>query len=318
MPLKPATANAIEDAAHLLRGGSLVAFPTETVYGLGANACDDIAVARIFAAKERPSFNPLICHVSDLEMASTLGIVTDQAITLADAFWPGALTLVLERQAECAASELISAGLGTIALRMPAHPVARDLIKAAGVPIAAPSANRSEELSPTQADHVEESLGNRVDMVLDGGPCELGLESTVIGIFGDKIMQLRPGAIPREDIEKVVGALSDQNLDAAHSPGQMVRHYAPNTGLRLNAHEIEDREALLAFGPNVPDHGGPCLNLSESGDLVEAASNLFAHLRKLDGSDASGIAVMPIPEKGLGEAINDRLMRAAAPKEVAS
>ena len=318
MPLKPATADAIEEAAHLLRGGKLVAFPTETVYGLGANALDDKAVAQIFAAKERPSLNPLICHVSDLEMASTLGVMTDRAKTLAEAFWPGALTLVLERQSNCEASELVSAGLGTIALRMPAHPVARDLIKAAGVPIAAPSANRSEELSPTQAVHVEESLGNRIDMILNGGPCELGLESTVIGIFGDKIMQLRPGAIPREDIEKVVGALSDRNLDAAHSPGQMARHYAPNTGLRLNVHEIESGEALLAFGPNVPDHGGPCLNLSEGSDLVEAASNLFAHIRKLDASGASGIAVMAIPQEGLGEAINDRLMRAAAPKEVAS
>ncbi len=316
MPLIAATQDAIEDAARILRAGGLVAFPTETVYGLGALATDDQAVARIFAAKERPRINPLICHVANLDMVVALAVVTDQARALADAFWPGALTLVLERRSDCPASELVSAGLGTIAVRVPAHPVAQALIKAAGAPIAAPSANRSEELSPTEADHVEASLGTAVDMILDDGPCALGLESTVIGLFEGKALQLRPGAIPRAEIERVVGPLSEVTLDAAHSPGQMARHYAPNAALRLNATKVNAGEALLAFGQDVPAHDGPVLNLSEHADLVEAAANLFSYLRKLDSSDASAIAVMPIPEAGLGEAINDRLARAAAPKEV--
>lgn len=314
LSLLAANPDTIEKAASCLREGGLVAFPTETVYGLGADATNDAAVASIFAAKDRPSFNPLICHVANLEMASKLAIVTDQAKALGDAFWPGALTLVLERQPDCAASELVSAGLETIAVRVPAHPIARALIAAAGLPIAAPSANRSEELSPTTAAHVEASLGARVDMILDGGRCELGLESTVIGLFDGKIMQLRPGAIPKDEIERVAGPLSDPITDATHSPGQMVRHYAPGTALRLNVTAPADGEALLAFGSNVPDHDGPLLNLSDKGDLVEAAANLFSYLRQLDDSGATSIAVMPIPTTGLGEAINDRLTRAATPK----
>jgi len=289
-----------------------VAFPTETVYGLGADATDGKAVARIFAAKGRPRFNPLIVHVAGLATAERLGVFTGKALTLAGEFWPGALTLVVERTAGCAASDLVSAGLPTIALRMPAHEVARDLIAAAGVPIAAPSANPSESLSPTTAAHVAEGLAGQVDLILDAGPSALGLESTVCGIFGDEIMLLRPGAIPREEIERIAGPLSDRAPDVAHSPGQMTRHYAPRATLRLNATDTRPDEALLAFGPNVPAYGGDMLNLSDASDLAEAAANLFAYLRKLDASGADKIAVMPIPETGLGEAINDRLTRAAA------
>lgn len=308
----PATHLAIIDAARILRDGGLVSFPTETVYGLGADATDGRAVARIFEAKGRPRFNPLIVHVASMEMAEQLGVFPEQARALATAFWPGALTLVVERTPDCPASDLVSAGLSTIALRMPAHEIARDLIAAAGVPLAAPSANPSESLSPTLAAHVAEGLGARVDMILDGGPCPLGVESTVCGIFGDEVIQLRPGAVPREAIENVAGKLSDRALDEKHSPGQLARHYAPRTPLRLNAETVAAGEALLAFGPSVPPHDGPSRNLSPGGDLSEAAANLFAMLRELDASGASSIAVMPIPNVGLGEAINDRLSRAAA------
>jgi len=307
----PATHLAIIDAARTLRDGGLVAFPTETVYGLGADATDGRAVARIFEAKGRPKFNPLIVHVASMEMAERLGVFPEKAHALATAFWPGALTLVVERAPDCPASDLVSAGLSTIALRMPAHDIARDLIAAAGAPLAAPSANPSESLSPTTAAHVAEGLGARVDMILDGGPCFLGVESTVCGIFGEEVIQLRPGAVPRDAIEKVIGKLSDRALDEKHSPGQLARHYAPRTKLRLNAETVTAGEALLAFGPDVPPHDGPSRNLSPSGDLGEAAANLFAMLRELDASGASSIAAMPIPSSGLGEAINDRLSRAA-------
>jgi len=312
MTTVPATNLDIIDAARLLREGELVAFPTETVYGLGADATNAMAVARIFEAKGRPSFNPLIVHVASLEMAARLGTFNAAAQKLAEAFWPGALTLVVERAPDCAASELISAGLSTIALRMPAHNVARDLIAATGAPLAAPSANLSENLSPTRADHVAQGLGDRVAMILDGGSCQLGLESTVCGCFGNEVIQLRPGAIPREEIEKVIGPLSDRVLDAINSPGQLSRHYAPRAKLRLGATDVRQGEALLAFGTDIPECNAVMLNLSASGDLVEAAANLFAHLRELDASGATGIAVMPIPTGGLGEAINDRLNRAAA------
>jgi L-threonylcarbamoyladenylate synthase len=312
MTIRPADHLGIIDAARLLRDGGLVAFPTETVYGLGADATDGEAVARIFAAKGRPRFNPLIVHVAGLAMAERLGTLNDKARALADAFWPGALTLVVERTPDCAASELVSAGLSTIALRMPAHDVAQDLIAAAGVPLAAPSANPSEHLSPTTAQHVAKGLGGKVGMILDGGRSALGLESTVCGIFGDEIIQLRPGAVPREEIERIAGPLSGRAPDATHSPGQMARHYAPRAKLRLNAKDIAPGEALLAFGAEVASHEGAMRNLSKSGDLVEAAANLFAYLRELDESGAAAIAVMPIPETGLGEAINDRLARAAA------
>lgn len=309
----PATHLAIIDAARILREGALVAFPTETVYGLGADATDGRAVARIFEAKGRPRFNPLIVHVANLEMAEGLGVFTEKAHALAAAFWPGALTLVVERTPDCPASDLVSAGLSTIALRIPAHEIARDLIAAAGVPLAAPSANPSESLSPTLATHVAEGLGDKVSMILDGGPCPLGVESTVCGVFGDEVIQLRPGAVPREEIERVVGPLSNRTLEDKHSPGQLTRHYAPRTKLRLNAKSVAKGEALLAFGPNAPPRDGPMRNLSPTADLTEAAANLFAMLRELDASGAFSIAVMPIPKTGLGEAINDRLSRAAEP-----
>ena len=312
MTLRPADHLAIIDAARLLRDGGLVAFPTETVYGLGADATNGEAVARIFEAKGRPRFNPLIIHVASPEMAEGLGVFTEKARALVGAFWPGALTLVVERTPDCPASDLVSAGLSTIALRMPAQEIARDLIAAAGVPLAAPSANPSESLSPTTAAQVAEGLGDKVGMIIDGGPCPLGVESTVCGIFGDEVIQLRPGAVPREEIERVVGPLSDRALEDKHSPGQLARHYAPKTKLRLNATEIAKGEALLAFGPDVPAHDGPMRNLSAAGDLPEAAANLFAMLRELDASGAPSIAAMPIPSTGLGEAINDRLSRAAA------
>jgi len=311
MPLLPATHINIIDAARLLRGGGLVAFPTETVYGLGANAFDGKAVAKIFAAKDRPRINPLIVHVANREMAERLGTFHANAAALADAFWPGAFTLVLERTPDCPASDLVSAGLTTIAVRMPAHEVARDLIAAAGVPLAAPSANPSERLSPTTAAHVEVGLGDKADMILDGGTTTLGIESTVCGIFGDEVILLRPGSITREQIESVAGPLSTRQLEKAHAPGQMTRHYAPQTPVRLNETAPGADDALLAFGPT-PKHNGPVCNLSESGDLGEAAANLFSMLRALDASGANSIAVMPIPNDGIGEAINDRLSRAAA------
>jgi L-threonylcarbamoyladenylate synthase len=312
MTPRPADHLAIIDAARILRDGGLVAFPTETVYGLGADATNGEAVARIFAAKGRPRFNPLIVHVASLEMAAGLGILTPKARLLAEAFWPGALTLVVERTPDCPANDLVSAGLSTIAVRMPAHEAARDLIAAAGIPLAAPSANPSEGLSPTTAAHVEEGFGDKVQMILDGGPSALGLESTVCGLFGNEVIQLRPGAVPRAAVESIVGPLSDRALDEKHSPGQLARHYAPRAKLRLNAERPSPGEALLAFGRNMPDHDGPSRNLSPSNDLTEAAANLFAFLRELDASGAGTIAVMPIPHEGLGEAINDRLSRAAA------
>lgn len=303
---------AIIDAARTLREGGLVAFPTETVYGLGANALDGQAVARIFEAKGRPRFNPLIVHVASLAQAQTLGVFGDKAHALAEAFWPGALTVVVPRTANCPASDLVSAGLATIALRMPAHDIARDLVAAAGVPLAAPSANPSEALSPTTAAHVASGLGNKVHMVLDGGPCPLGLESTVCGVFDDKVVVLRPGAVTRAEIEDVVGPLSASAPGGIHSPGQMTRHYAPGARLRLNAADAGPGEALLAFGRDAPSCKGPSLNLSPTGNLAEAAANLFAYLRELDAPGVKAIAVMAIPEAGIGEAINDRLNRAAA------
>jgi L-threonylcarbamoyladenylate synthase len=297
--------SAIAQAARILREGGLVAFPTETVYGLGADATDDRAVARIFAAKGRPQFNPLIVHVPDLAVAGTLVEFPDLARTLAARFWPGALTLVLPRKAEARVSLLVSAGLDTVAVRVPANATAQALLRAAGRPIAAPSANASGTISPTAAAHVAESLGGKVDLILDGGPTERGIESTVIG-FADGATMLRPGAIPREAIEAIAGPLRDPE-GIQGSPGRLESHYAPVKPLRLNAARARDGEALLAFGTDVT--GAP--NLSPSGDLVEAAANLFAMLRALDAGEAAAIAVMPIPHHGLGEAINDRLTRAA-------
>jgi L-threonylcarbamoyladenylate synthase len=309
----PADDDAIAEAATVLRRGGLVAFPTETVYGLGADARNGRAVAAIFAAKGRPRFNPLIVHVRDMQAAEKLARFAEPARALAARFWPGALTLVLPRKPNSGLSELVSAGLDTIALRLPSQPIAQRLLAAAAIPIAAPSANPSGQVSATTAAHVAEGLA--IDLIIDGGPTLLGLESTIVGFEGEQPVLLRPGAIAREEIETVVGKLA-QRVDAMiSSPGQMRSHYAPRTRLRLNATDVRAGEALLAFGSNIPSGARATRNLSERGDLVEAASNLFAMLRELDAVGAAAIVVMPIPEHGLGEAINDRLCRAAAPRE---
>jgi L-threonylcarbamoyladenylate synthase len=307
-PIAPADERAIARAGLRLRDGGLVAFPTETVYGLGADATNGEAVAAIFAAKGRPSFNPLIVHVASLEEAQRHVALPPGAQKLAQAFWPGALTLVAPRRAQSPLSLLVSAGLDTVAIRMPAHPVAMALLKAAEVPVAAPSANPSGRISATTAAHVADGLGEKVDMILDGGATPLGLESTVIGFSGEAPVLLRPGAITRAEIEAVAGKLATGG-SAIRSPGQMQSHYAPQARLRLNAARAEAGEALLGFGP-VAD---AWLNLSPAGDLREAAANLFAMLRDMD-EQVAAIAVSPIPMTGLGEAINDRLARAAAPR----
>jgi L-threonylcarbamoyladenylate synthase len=306
---------AIEDAARILRRGGLVAFPTETVYGLGADATNGTAVARIFEAKGRPRFNPLIVHVRDLAAAEKFVEFRDEARKLAEHFWPGALTLVLPRKPDSGLSELVSAGLDTVALRVPAHPIAQRLLAAAEIPIAAPSANASGEVSPTSADHVRRSLGEKVELILDGSTTQLGLESTIIGFDGERPVLLRPGSVPRDAIEAVVGPLAQHSEGKISSPGRLRSHYAPSAKLRLNAKDVKPGEALLAFGPAAPAGVRVVRNLSPKGDLVEAAANLFAMLRELDAMDVSAIAVMPIPDSGLGEAINDRLRRGAAPKD---
>ncbi len=303
----------ITRAAALLRAGRLVAFPTETVYGLGADATNGTAVAGIFAAKNRPSFNPLIAHVPDLAAAQELVIFDDLAERLATRFWPGALTLVLPRRDTCPVAEICSAGLDTLAVRVPAGKIAQALLRAVGRPVAAPSANPSGRLSPTTAAHVISGLGSRVAMVLDGGPCPVGVESTVIGIFDGQAVLLRPGGLAVEEIEAVTGPLSRPSGDphAPASPGMLASHYAPASMLRLNARAAQPGETLLGFGPDAPH--GP--NLSRSGDLAEAAANLFQVLHGIDRGEAGRIAVMPIPNHGLGLAINDRLTRAAAPRD---
>jgi L-threonylcarbamoyladenylate synthase len=315
--IAPATEAAVQRAAALLRLGRLVAFPTETVYGLGADATNGRAVAEIFAAKGRPRFNPLIVHVPDLATAEALAHIGPAARRLAHAFWPGPLTLVLERKPGSALSDLVSAGLPTVALRVPDHAVARALIAAAGMPLAAPSANRSGHVSPTRAEHVAEDLGAHVAMILDAGATRHGVESTVIDATGEEVVLLRPGAITAESIQRVLGEPLRRDIGGAErplSPGQLQSHYAPAAPLRLNVADVRPGEALLAFGPEPPPTRGPVLNLSRAGDLGEAAANLFAALRALDAAGAATIAVMPIPEVGLGEAINDRLRRAAAPR----
>lgn len=301
---------AIEQAAALLAAGELVGFPTETVYGLGADATNDSAVARIFAVKGRPNFNPLIVHVANVATAQRLVRWTDTADKLAAHFWPGALTLVLERANDCPLSLLVSAGLSSVAIRLPAHDIATALIAAAGCPIAAPSANASGAMSPTTAAHVAASLGAKVPLIVDGGPCKVGLESTVIDLTGDIPVLLRPGGVALEDIEAVLGraipsALDDE--DHPKSPGMLARHYAPRAALRLDAIAAEPGETLLGFGPSAP---AGTTNLSATGNLEEAAANLFALLHRLDETTTK-IAVMPIPDTGLGRAINDRLHRAA-------
>lgn len=305
-------------AAEALRKGELVAFPTETVYGLGANALDDRAVARVFEAKGRPSFNPLIVHVEELERAYRLGDFNSTARKLARAFWSGPLTLVVPRSAECPVSLLASAGLQSLAIRVPTHPLARELLRAAGIPVVAPSANPSGRISPTTAAHVVASLGGRIAVILDGGPCEVGLESTIVACLEDEPELLRPGGLPRERIEALLGAPLRTLKRAGRplAPGGLESHYAPAARLRLEARQVREGEALLAFGPDVPAHSGPMRNLSPAGDLTEAAANLFRMLHELDQSGRPVIAVMPIPHGGLGEAINDRLRRAAAPRRL--
>jgi len=314
-----ADAASIARAAELIVAGQLVAFPTETVYGLGADATNDRAVASIFEAKGRPSFNPLIVHVPDIKEAQRYALFTPLAEKLAHFFWPGGLTLVLPRCPNNPVSLLVSAGLDTIALRVPSHPVARALLKAAKRPIAAPSANVSGKASPTCAAHVASSLQAQkaLALILDGGPSALGLESSIVGIVPDKPpVWLRPGAVTREEIERVLGVrLADADESAGEegrsSPGQLASHYAPHAALRLDAHEAQENELLLAFGADAPSDAAT-MNLSPRGDLTEAAANFFAMLRALDErADGRVIAVMPIPTTGLGEAINDRLRRAA-------
>lgn len=313
--------DAAAEAARRLAGGGLVAFPTETVYGLGADAANGDAIARLYAAKGRPAFNPLIVHLPDVAAARALALFSEAAERLASAFWPGPLTLVLPKRPGCGIAELATAGLDTVALRVPAHPVTRAILLAFGRPIVAPSANLSGHVSPTSAAHVTADLAGRVDLVVDGGATELGLESTIVDCTGRPAL-LRPGAIAREAIERVLGdALAEAPRapeGSVPAPGMLASHYAPRAAVRLDAREVEDGEALLAFGANLPqgaEGAARVLNLSPRGDLVEAAANLFGHLRALDGAGATRIAVMPIPTEGLGEAINDRLRRAAAPRE---
>jgi L-threonylcarbamoyladenylate synthase len=313
--IRPATLSNIADAAGLIRQGRLVAMPTETVYGLAADAGNEPTVAAIFAAKDRPSFNPLIVHVPDAATADRLGCLDTRAVRLAKQFWPGALTLVVRRRAHARLSQLVSAGLDTVAVRVPAHPIAQVLLSLCGRPLAAPSANRSGRISPTAAAHVEESLGSAVDLILDGGPCPIGLESTVVDLTGPVPRLLRAGGVPLEHIEAELGRLeSAEDATRPASPGQLPSHYAPELPLRLDATSVAPDEALLAFGPGSPAGALATLNLSSAGDLTEAASHFFDYLRKLDQSGARRIAAMPIPEHGLGRAINDRLRRAAAPR----
>lgn len=289
--------------------------PTETVYGLAADATNDRAVAAIYQAKGRPLFNPLIVHVADIDMAKKYASFSPLAEELAAAFWPGPLTLALPRRADSAVSHLVTAGLDAIALRAPAHPVARALLAAAGRPLAAPSANPSGMVSPTTAAHVRDSLGARVDLILDGGPCPVGVESTIVKIAENCATLLRPGGVAREDIERVTGAPLAAPSSAIEAPGMMASHYAPRARLRLDAARPAADEAFLAFGPSCPAREN-ALNLSPASDVAEAAANLFAHLRALDAlcteKGLSGIAAAPVPMTGLGEAINDRLRRAAA------
>jgi L-threonylcarbamoyladenylate synthase len=316
MPVVKATPEAIADAAAALRRGALVAFPTETVYGLGADATNARAVAALFAAKGRPRFNPLIVHVPDPAAAQDIAVLTPLAARLAEAFWPGALSLVLARRPHAGISDLATAGLATVAVRVPSHPVAQALLAAAGVPVAAPSANRSGHVSPTTAAHVAADFHDEDILVLDGGAAPLGLESTVIDATGDAPAVLRLGSIPSAAIERAIGApLARPGTTAARppSPGMLARHYAPAAPVRLAARDARAGEALLAFGADVPPHAGPMRNLSPSGDLVEAAANLFAALRALDQPGIAAIAVMPVPDRGLGEAINDRLRRTQRP-----
>ena len=320
----PAGEAAVAAAARALAEGGLVAFPTETVYGLGADAANPAAVAGIYRAKGRPAFNPLIAHVGDLTAARRIARFDAAAAALAEAFWPGPLTLVLPKTDHCAVADLATAGLDTVAIRIPAHPVAREILRVFGGPVVAPSANISGHVSPTTAAHVQSDLAGRIDLIVDGGPVAVGVESTIIGCF-DEPMLLRPGGLPRAEIERVLGrALREAPTEAESgsaqplAPGMLASHYAPRARVRLDAQRLEPGEALLGFGLGAIsgiDAASMVMNLSERGDLDEAAANLFGHLRALDSKGVRTIAVMPIPNEGLGEAINDRLRRAAVGRE---
>lgn len=318
--IKPATPDTIKNAAQLLQQGGCVAIPTETVYGLAADATNGEAVAKIFALKNRPSFNPLISHFHSMQHLQEYADLSESAMQLARAFWPGPMTLILPRRKDCSISDLTTAGLPGFAARIPAHKTAQKIIKAAGVPLAAPSANKSGEVSPTSAMHVAESLGDSAPLIIADGQSTIGLESTVIDVTGERAEILRPGSLTAEDIEPVLGyrpALHIQAKDKdIKSPGQLLKHYAPATPVRLKAYDVQEGEALLAFGSTkfmpvqkLPDTH--VINLSETGDLYEAASRLFSALRQLDKLQAKCIAVMDIPDQGIGIAINDRLKRAA-------
>jgi L-threonylcarbamoyladenylate synthase len=305
----------IERAAGLLAAGGLVAFPTETVYGLGADGRNARAVAALYAAKERPQFNPLIAHLATVEAAMREGVFSAEAMRLAEAFWPGPLTLVVPVSDACSVSDLARAGLDSVGLRVPAHPVANALLAACGFPIVAPSANRSGRVSPTEAEHVLSDLVGRIDAVLDGGSTRVGVESTIVACLGGPPRLLRPGGVPREAIEEVLGhTLEGPHASAAKplAPGALASHYAPRAAVRLRASEVRLGEAALSFGADLPGEAAARLNLSPSGDPAEAAANLFGYLRRLDAAGPDTIAVAPIPDAGLGEAINDRLRRAAA------
>ncbi len=328
--VRSADPEAVAEACALLRAGGLVAFPTETVYGLGADATDDAAVARIFAAKQRPRFNPLIAHFHTAEAAAAEVVFDARAERLAAACWPGPLTLVLPRRAGCRVSLLCSAGLDTQAVRVPDQPVALDLLQAVAGPLAAPSANRAGRISPTTAADVAAELGAAVDLILDGGPCRVGVESTVLDLSGEVPRLLRHGGLAAERLAELLGVMpatpspagqaAGQATDQAAalaSPGLLESHYAPRLPVRLEASEVAADEALLAFGPEVPRGAAVTLNLSPRGDLDEAAANLFAYLRRLDVAGLRAIAAMPIPARGLGLAIRDRLRRAAAPRPAA-
>lgn len=310
----------IAAAAVLILAGDLVGLPTETVYGLAADATQGEAVAAIYEAKGRPAFNPLISHVADLDQALEHGIFNRHALRLAEAFWPGPLTLVVPLRAGSGISDLARAGLDTVALRVPSHPVARALIAAAGRPLAAPSANLSGKISPTTAADVARDLGDRVSVVLDGGPCAVGVESTIVFCFADSVVQLRPGGLPRDQITALLGRPLDDapSGNAVRSPGLLRSHYAPFAPMRMNAVNFDDQDAILAFGNTIlPEFPAERLvvNLSPTANLRQAAARLFSAIRELDARQPATIAVVPIPHDGLGEAINDRLSRASQPRE---
>jgi L-threonylcarbamoyladenylate synthase len=303
---------ALDQAAALLRAGKLVAFPTETVYGLGGDATSDGAVAAIFSAKGRPRFNPLIVHLSRFDQAERFAQIDSRAALLMQRFWPGPLSLVLRRAPHCPISLLASAGLDTLALRVPAHPLALELLRVVGRPGAAPSANRSGRVSPTTTDHVLSELDGQIAAVLDGGPCRIGVESTVVDLSGRTPLLLRPGGTATEELETLLGPLAaPRPEEAPRAPGMLASHYAPSLPLRLNATRVNAGEALLGFGPDAPRGAAETRWLSKSGDVDEAAANLFSMLRALDRPEFTAIAVMPIPERGLGRAVNNRLRRAA-------